>query len=265
VVADYYSPIPDEWPGHLWDEPAPMPGVDLHLDAAVELLGELAPHIRDYDPPAKAPGTAHGYYHSNGVYPQVDAEILFGIVRHLRPSRIVEVGAGWSSRVIADAAARNADEGAAVAEHRIFDPYPPEGLPPAPAVQALTAEQIGDDVFGQLGSGDLLFIDTTHTVKPGNDVVRLLLEVLPALAPGVTVHVHDVFLPFTYPEFMFRQGLFWQEQYVLQALLAGNPGLEVLMPNYALMRLRTDDADRVAPGLSGHVLGSGFWIRTAGG
>jgi hypothetical protein len=92
-------------------------------------------------------------------------------------------------------------------------------------------------------------------------VVRLILEMLPVLAPGVTVHVHDVFLPFCYPEFMFDHGIHWQEQYLLQAFLAFNPRFEVAMANYALMRLRAEQVDALVPGLSRHVHGSALWLR----
>ena len=263
VAADFYSPIPDEWSSQQWQDPTPMPGVDLRLDESVALLGELAPFITEYAPPAGPPGTKHGYFHGNGVYPHVDGEILYAMVRHYRPARVVEIGAGWSSRVIADAVERNAADGHAMEHHVIFDPFPPEGLPSTGAsVQALTAQEIPEETFAALGEGDLLFIDTTHTVKPGNDVVKLLLEVLPALAPGVVVHVHDVFLPYSYPEFMFDQGLHWQEQYLLQAFLAFNPRFEVLMANYALMRTRPADVDAIVPGMSGHVQGSAFWLRS---
>lgn len=265
VVADYYSPIPDEWSAGQWENPAPMPGVDLRLDDSLELLVELAPHIREYAPPGGPPGTKHRYHHGNGMYPQVDAEVLYAIVRHLKPTRIVEVGAGWSSRVIADALDRNTAEVGPIQDHRIFDPFPPAAMPATGAVvEPLRAEEIPAGSFTDLGAGDVLFIDTTHTVKHGNDVVLLILEVLPRLAPGVVVHIHDILLPYCYPEFLFENGLFWQEQYLLQAFLAFNPRFEVLLANYALLRERTKQVDAILPGFSSHVLGSALWLRSTG-
>src|SRR4051794_8255598 len=187
VRAVYSSPIPDveALPDALWIDAAPMPGVDLRLDASLELLErDLAPFIAEYAPPDDPPGTAHGYHRSNSMYPAVDGEILYALVRHLRPARIVEVGAGWSTRVIRDALERN--DGATV--HEIYDPFADEvaqRIGDRADLQPIAAQDIGDEVFSRLGAGDILFIDTTHTVKPGNDVMRLLGEVVPGLAPGV--------------------------------------------------------------------------------
>lgn len=256
VRSDFYSPVPQRWALELWRHPADMPGVDLRLDAAADFLRTLAPLIAEYAPPAAAPGTKHGYHHSNGMYPQVDGEVLYGMLRHLQPERIVEIGAGWSTRVIADAV----DANGGVRDHRIFDPFPAGHLRSLGAnVEPLSAEKIPLNTFADLASGDVLFIDTTHTVKPGNDVVRLILEVLPRLAAGVVVHIHDIFLPFTYPEFMFDHGAYWQEQYLVQAFLAFNPVFEVLIANYAMTRLRPAAID--AAGMAGHVPGSALWLR----
>jgi hypothetical protein len=258
VPADHRSPIPSAWRPELWQNAADTPGVDLRLDAGVELLRRLSPSIVEYDPPAGPPGTRHGYWHQNGVYPRLDAEVLYAMVRDLKPRRVVEIGAGWSSKVFADAL-----EPEPVESHLIYDPFPGENVATLP-VERLRAEDIPSQVFDQLGAGDVLFIDTTHTVKPGNDVVRLELEVLPTLAPGVVVHVHDVFLPYCYPEFMFDAGAIWQEQYLVQALLAFTTRFEVLLSNYALTRLRPAEMEDAVPGISDHGPGSALWLRVLG-
>ena len=258
VRADYYSPIPDRWDPDLWEHPAEMPGVDLRLDAAADLLSELAPYIAEYAPPAEAPGTKHGFHYLNYLYPQMDAEMLYAMVRHVRPRRLVEIGAGWSSRVIADAV-----DHAAPVEHRIFDPFPADHMASLGAsVERLPAQEVPAGIFAGLEGGDMLVIDTTHTITPGGDVVRLILEVLPRLAPGVIVHVHDIFLPYSYPEFTYHNGLFWQEQWLVQALLACSDRFEVIMANYAMSRLRSDAVARA--GLGREVAGSALWLRVAG-
>ena len=267
VRADYYSPIPDiaALPASLWTEPAEMPGVDLRLDASAELLErDLAPFIAEYAPPDDPPGTAHGYHRTNSMYPAVDGEVLYALVRHLQPARIVEVGAGWSTRVIRDALARNERE----TVHEIYDPFADEvaqRIGDSADLQPVAAQDIGDEVFARLGANDILFIDTTHTVKPGNDVLRLLGQVVPALAAGVVVHVHDFFRPFEYPRFLMEDfGVYWQEQYLLQAFLAFNDRFEVLIANHALGRLRRDRVAAVIPGLPDPSPGSALWLRVRG-
>lgn len=269
VRADYYSPIPDidRLPASTWEVAAPMPGVDLRLDDALALLeGDLAAHIAEYAPPDGPPGTASGYHRDNFMYGQMDGEVLYAMVRHLKPRRIVEVGAGWSSLVISDAARVNADEGQAP-QRRIFDPFPSSVLLRSQDrldVQAMPAQDIARDHFDWLQAGDILFVDTTHTVRPAGDVLRLLLEVLPSLDPGVVVHVHDFFRPFEYPRFLLEMGLFWQEHHLLQAFLAFNDSFTVLLPNHALARAQPQRVHAVVPRLTSVAPGSALWLRREG-
>lgn len=271
VRADYYSPIPDTdaLPESLWSQAAPMPGVDLCLDASLGFLRDtLAPFIAEYAPPDGPPGTEHGYYRDNGMYGKVDGEVLYAMVRHVRPQRITEIGAGWSTRVIRDAKLRNAQDSHPVGQHRIYDPYADaaaERIGNSVDLIPVAAQDIPMDVFAELEAGDILFIDSTHTVKPGSDVLRLLLEVLPQVAPGVVVHFHDFFRPFEYPRFLMDDhGVYWQEHYLLQAFLAFNDAFEVLIANHALGRLRRDAVAAVIPGLPATSPGSALWLRAKG-
>ena len=267
VRADFYSPIPDldELPRSLWDEPADMPGVDLRIEPSLDLLEQqLAPFIAEYAPPDRAPGTRHGYYRRNRMYPAIDGEVLYALIRHLRPRNIVEIGAGWSSLVIADALARNAEDPGDPVDRRIFDPYPSpvlDRLDGTVDVVARRAEDMGADAFAHLGDGDVLFIDTTHTVRPGNDVMRLLLEVVPELASGVVVHIHDFFRPFEYPRFLYELGYYWQEHHLIQAFLTCNADFEVLIANHAIARLHPERVGAVIDGMNGVASGSALWLR----
>lgn len=251
VRADYYSPIPqlEELSPSLWTEPAAMPGVDLRLeDSLVSLETELAPHIASWVP-------ANGWHPHNPMFGPLDAEVLYGLVRHLRPRRILEIGAGWSTLVIADAI-----DGLAC-EHESVDPFPSKVLDGRP-VTRLSATDIPSERFAALEAGDILFIDTTHTVRPGGDVVHLLLGVLPTLAPGVVVQVHDFFRAFEYPRvLMERFGVYWQEHYLLQAMLADTRGWEVLFANHVLARLHGDRVRAVVPSLTEAAAPSSLWMR----
>jgi hypothetical protein len=270
VPANYYSPIPDldALPERIWREPEPMPGVDWDIDAQLEWVErELGALVAEFRPPADPPGTPEGYHYRNEFFNALDADILYAIVRRLRPRRIIEVGSGFSTLVIEAAAARNRAEGSEL-RHQVFDPHPSPVLGTVRRsleLEALPAETIPLSAFEELTDGELLFIDTTHTVKPAGDVVQLLLGALPSLAPGVTVHVHDVFRPFEYPRvLMERYGAYWQEHHLLQALLAGGDRFQVLCANHALARLRPERIQALVPGLEPGMEPSSVWLRRRG-
>jgi hypothetical protein len=186
------------------------------------------------------------------------------MIRAGRPRRVVELGSGYSTLLIALACARNADDGTATA-HEVFDPFPrPHILGDALAASVLTplsATDVPLEVFATLESGDILFVDTTHTVKLGGDVNHLILDVLPILRSGVIVHFHDIFLPWEYPRQWFEEmHWYWAEQYLLQAFLSMNPSFEVLFATDALCRDRRSEVADVGLAAAGES-GSSFWIR----
>ena len=263
VLKTYYSPIPDlsTLPPSIWDEADPLRGIDLDLDAQIESLRiRLSGFIREFATEG-TPGDA--YEQLNASYPLPDARLLYAMVRDLRPASIVELGSGQTSRVIAQACVANRADGVST-RFEAFDPFPiavDETLPGLSSLRRVPAQEVTEDVFTQLADGDVLFVDTTHTVKIGSDVNRIILRILPALAPGVVVHFHDICLPHEYPRYLFEDyALYWAEQYLLQAFLAMNPSFEVLYATDAICRDRRADAERIGLAGAGES-GSSFWIR----
>ena len=250
VPRSFDSPLPDVGaiPDETWT-PSEMVGVDLRLAAAWELLEEeLAPFITEFP----ADFNVH-----NGTYESVDAETLYALLRWTRPRVVIELGSGASTHLI---------HAAGPPEHRIFDPNPwaatglgaVEGL----TVTPLRAEDIPLTAFADLRAGDVLFIDTTHTVKTGGDVTRIMLEVLPRLASGVLVHVHDIFLPNDYPRpWVVDLRRAYAEQYLLHAFLLFNDSFEVLLPAHALAVSDPERLGRVIPSFRPGDAPAAFWLR----
>lgn len=274
MLKTYYSPIPDlrGLPAGTWSDGPAMAGVTLDLDAQLRFLaGEVEGQMKSFmAETAQSPGPlqddpreSYLYEPGNPSYPMPDARLLFALVRGLRPRSIVELGSGQTSRVIGQAVRMNAAEGHET-RYRAFDPHPTTvdgDLPGLDELALVDAQRVPAEVFEELQSGDVLFVDTTHTVKLGSDVNRIVLDVLPLLAPGVLVHFHDIFLPYEYPRYLFADyGLCWAEQYLLQAFLSMNPDFEVLCSVYALCRDRAGEC--AANGLArGGEHGGAFWIR----
>jgi predicted O-methyltransferase YrrM len=268
----YYSPIPDSrllardpdrsrvWPSM----PRAAPGLDWRADEQVELLrGELARHreIEFADGPTNDP---HEYHAACEMFSRLDAWVLQAMLRHLRPRAMVEVGCGWSSLVSARVNREYLDGSLRLT---CIEPYPPEflagGVAGISGLIPARVEQTPLDPFLELGDGDVVFIDTSHTVKTGGDVVFLFEEVIPRLAPGVVVHIHDMFMPWDYPIDWVLSGRAWNEQYLVRAFLSFNSTFRILLSVGWLSENNRSDMAAVIPGYPDRYRdgGGSLWIR----
>jgi hypothetical protein len=272
VRRNYYSPIPDlsRLPQDIWRRSSDLCGVKLDPAAGVEFLeSELASFIAELDIQVDDPGRPGVFFLRNTGFESVDAELLYGMIRSARPRRIVELGSGYTTLLINMAVRRNSAEGTP-ARHIAYDPYPREGVlgecvPEPTRLETTPATDVPLSTFTQLEAGDVLFVDTTHTVKLGSDVNFIVLEVLPRLREGVLVHFHDIFLPWEYPQRWFEEmRYFWAEQYLLQAFLAFNDAFEVLVPAHAIARAHPDRLARIVPSFEKGVRPGSFWLRRSG-
>lgn len=145
-------------------------------------------------------------------FPRLDAAAAYAVVRSTRPRRIVEVGSGHSTRFMARAVA----DGKLDTRITAIDPKPRASIESLP-VEWLRMPVQRVAAFPALGPGDILFIDSSHQLKPGSDVDFLLNAVLPLIPPGVRVHFHDIFLPDDYPaDWAWRR---YNEQAAVAALI----------------------------------------------
>ncbi|MBL8113060.1 MAG: class I SAM-dependent methyltransferase, partial [Acidobacteria bacterium] len=188
----------------------------------------------------------------------VDAAVAYALVRERRPGLVVEVGGGFSSRVLRTAL----DAGGGGGRLVTIDPEPRADL--TGVVSEHRKERVEDvplAFFEELPPDSVLFIDSSHRAGTGSDVNFLFLEVLPALAPGVLVHVHDVFLPEDYPFEWNASGPFYTEQYLLHALLLFSRGFRVVWPGRQMLRERPALLEAaLGPGVNLGLHGS-FWLE----
>jgi hypothetical protein len=268
VARDYYSPVPnlDTLDEGIWKLRANLDGVDMRLETAIELIeNELRPFIDEFDVPRVGPAAPGTFFLQNENYESVDAELLYAILRARKPRRVLELGSGFSTLLIGEAARRNTDNGVAT-EHLAYDPFPRRQIlgddpPPPTRFEPLSATEVPLDAFRALEAGDVLFVDTTHTVKLGSDVNYIVLEVLPVLAAGVIVHFHDIFLPWEYPRVWFeKMQYYWAEQYLLQAFLAFNDAFEVLIPARAVAHDYQERLAAVIDSFTPETRPGAFWM-----
>ncbi len=234
----YYSPIADTRAlsreptrSRVWPAEVPAtPGIDWRAAEQVALVRDHLSTQSDFSIPDGPTGDQRDYHAANEMFSRLDAWMLQSMLRHFTPSRVIEVGCGWSSLVTARV---NREYLGGAAQFTCIEPYPPEFLDRRvegiSEIIASPVEQVPIDTFLELGAGDVLFIDSSHTVKTGGDVVFLLHEVLPRLAEGVIVHFHDIFLPWDYPPDWVLSGRGWNEQYAVRAFLTFNAAYEILL------------------------------------
>jgi hypothetical protein len=268
----FYSPIPDlggvsSRATELFDTSATsIPGVELNEAAQLTLLKALEPYYAE-QPFSSGPTPGRRYHFDNPMYSYADALFLYGMLRHLRPRRLIEIGSGYSSALTLDTQQLFL---AGSLRCTFIEPYPdvlrsmlrPEDLKSV-EVLPVPLQQVDIGLFRELGANDILFVDSTHVSKIGSDVNRIFFEILPMLAPGVYVHFHDIFFPFEYPRVWIEEGRAWNEAYLLRAFLQYNTDFEIaLFSTYLGIHHRELIAQRFPLCLRN--MGGSIWLRRRG-
>jgi len=261
---NFYQPIPEtqSLPETLWNRLSELHGIDMNDAVQLDLLRNQFPRFRrEYEQiPAEPTGEPGRFHCNNDLFGGADALVAYCMIRHFQPRLIIEVGSGFSSLIAAEAIAKNKNSALICIE-----PFPQDflrqGFPGLRSLIEKKVEEIDLEFFSQLSCGDILFIDSSHTVKIRGDVNYLFLELLPRLKPGVIVHVHDIFFPFDYPRDCVMDELrFCSEQYLLQAFLSFNSEFEVLIANHYLAHYYLEDFKQTFPHSPSWSKGS-FWMR----
>lgn len=261
----FYEPIPDtqDLEEKNWERTQELIGIEMNEATQLHLLRDVFPVFKEeYERiPLESSGATNVFYLNNGRFEGIDPMIAYGMVRHFKPRLIIEVGGGYSTLLLAQAARENGS-----ATLLSIEPYPENFLlqTAAAGITSVLSQKVEDvdlSAFSSLAADDCLFIDTSHVVRTGGDVNFLFLEVLPRLQPGVIVHVHDIFFPFDYPrEWVIDLHRFWTEQYLLQAFLTFNPEFEVLVSAAYLKACHPEELKAVFPTCEPWEGGS-FWMR----
>ncbi len=223
----YYEPYVSESDlRRKLDAPRELPGLDLRLSSQLALLRSFC--MQDELATIQMEPGLLRYGYRNVTFGPVDAGLLYGMVRRHRPKRIVEVGCGMSTLVIRQAL----ESGGMACDHICIEPFENPWLEKLPVrgIRDRVERLNPGELAGLLHAGDLLFIDSSHVVKPQGDVLFIIQELLPFLEAGVLVHFHDIFTPRDYPHsWVLGARVLWTEQYLLESFLWNNPGWEVIL------------------------------------
>jgi Methyltransferase domain len=226
--------------------------------AMIAELDRLMKVSHEFDPPAKSsrPGE---YGWENSSFSFSDAMAYYAMIRIRKPRTIVEVGGGWQTRIAQMACEKNG-----MGRILCVDPNPSEFLGAVQGIE-LVKRRVQDLETGffntVLRDGDILFIDSSHTVKHDSDCLHMYLRILPTLDAHITVQVHDIYLPETLPLNRMRdQQIFWNEQYLLYAYMCSNPRTRAIFGSRYHSRHNPETLERFMHGryLAG---GASFWFE----
>ena len=244
-------------------KPRELPGIDLNESGQLALLDKLTTYYKEMpfgvdDHPEGLRYRLHNkaFYFTDGVF-------YYSMLRHLKPPRVLEVGSGWSSALLLDVDERFLG---GRTQCTFVEPYPDllhSLVRPEDAKKHRIIPKKLQDVdlseFTSLESGDLLFIDSSHVCKPLSDVEHLFNHVLPAVKPGVHIHIHDIFYPFEYINVFVQEMRAWNELYVLRSFLQYNDHFKIELFNHHLQAFHNDRLMRDMPLCLSE--GSSIWLR----
>jgi predicted O-methyltransferase YrrM len=266
----YYSPIVDPsilrqpWKRNSTLPPEQLRGIRLSREQHLVLFGKLLPYLLEH-PFTDKDDSANRYHFGseNDMFPYTDGLILHALIRHYKPKKVVEIGSGYSSACIVD----TIDGHSPSTQCTFIEPYP-KRLKRLLREADLTrftlfecpVQQAPLNLFEELSAGDFLFIDSTHVLKTGSDLVFELFEVLPRIQSGVLIHFHDIFYPFEYTaHWAIEQNRSWNEAYALRAFLTDNPNYEILFFSDYFVNNCCDELEHSFPSFLRTVPGS-LWL-----
>ena len=263
----YYEPLfDDQLLSNSLDKPRSLVGIDFNVPGQLDLLGQLtyADEFSDFVEQEKKLTSENSFRFKNLMFESGDADFLFQVIRHFNSQKIIEVGSGSSTKIARSALSRNSKEGGPKRSHICIEPYEQPWLESYDDIE-LVRSRIEDceiDWRSSLASGDLLFIDSSHMIRPQGDVLHEYLSIIPQLRSGVIVHVHDIFTPRDYPGSWIKDDVcFWNEQYLLEATLGNSARYEVIAALNLLKHDYYPELKRVCPYLEPTCEPGSFYFR----
>lgn len=237
---------------HAFSEERSLPGINWNIKNQLEIMKELTFSMELEKIPTEKNDDLH-FYLNNGAFESGDAEYWYQLIRLKKPKKIFEIGSGNSTLMAINAIQKNKKENADYkCKHVCIEPYEMPWLEKTEVtVIREKVENVDISFFSELGEGDILFIDSSHIIRPEGDVLFEYLQLLPTLKKGVIVHVHDIFSPRNYPEVWLRDDVrFWNEQYLLEAFLTHNASWDVIGSLNYLHHNHYEELKKVCPFLT---------------
>jgi hypothetical protein len=247
IPNNYYSSVADichlQNTKEIWTKKSHCPGVSYDLDEQATNVKRIClPYKNEYSGNKTYREAVSRHYGPGFGY--IEAQALHSVIRHYKPNTVIEIGSGVSTYCSMAALELNENETNTKSELTCIEPFPSNELKNMQKIKLIPEEvqTTPIDVLTHLNKHDLLFIDSSHTTKPGSDVNYIILEILPRLQKGVIVHFHDIFLPYDYQRDVLQNFFQWGETSLLRAFLINNNKVKIL---FCLSQLHYDRRDRL--------------------
>jgi len=207
-----------------------LPAINFNEKQQLEIINSFNYQQELLDKPSSnAPSKT--FFYNNGSFPSGDAECYYSLVRKFTPKMIIEIGSGYSTLIANEAIGKNLEQGKPGTKLICIEPYEMPWLNELEiTLIRKKVENVELTFFEQLTTNDILFIDSSHMIRPQGDVLYEVLHILPQLKSGVLVHFHDIFSPLNYPEdWLKNEYRLWNEQYLIEAFLSNNDAFEIVV------------------------------------
>lgn len=264
IINHYYEP---QFDFRCLDNPLSkdrvLPGVDWNVQGQLNLLDKLT-FSKEIIDIFNHRNEAFDFCINNNFFGPGDAEYWYQIIRLQKPKKIIEVGSGHSTIVAIEAIRKNMEEKQDyICKHICIEPYEAPWLENlGVTVLREKVEEVEVSFFSELTSGDFLFIDSSHIIRPQGDVLFEYLRILPTLNNGVFVHVHDIFSPRNYPEdWLKNKVVFSNEQYLVEAFLTHNTKWKIVGALNYLYHNHYDRLVDVCPSLTVNNQPGSFYVQ----
>lgn len=262
----YYEPLFQE--KHLkrpLDMPRHLPGLNLNIASQLDLMKKMnfSSELVEMKLDHKHQNVMN-FSLGNYTFEAGDAEFLYSFIRHLKPSKIIEIGSGNSTKIGHAALKKNREENKKAFEHICIEPYEMPWLEQFSEIRVTRKliEDIDFDWKNELQAGDILFIDSSHIIRPQGDVLTEYLEILPQLNSGVYIHIHDIFTPRDYlKSWIVNDVRFWNEQYLLEAILSNGNRYEIVASLNHLQHEHFEALKEICPYLKQSNEPGSFYIK----
>ena len=240
-----------------------LPGVNLEVHKQLRFLKKLNYQNELINLNLNKGSPKFNFKINNNFFEAGDAEIYYQMIRYFKPRNILEIGSGHSTLISLEAINKNKIENKIKTNLICIEPFENLWLQNLKIkIYKKKIEEIDTSKIINLKRNDILFVDSSHIIRPQGDVLKIFLEILQQLASGVIIHVNDIFTPRNYPSSWLKiENRFFNEQYLFESIINNTNRYSILCSLSALKHDKYNQLKKVCPYLKKNSEPSSFYIK----